>query len=296
MKSRSASPTPATVSAMARSPMSARARVHDSLQVPWRAAGWGAALGSVAAALWCLPAPWLAAAVASASHGRFQLTQAEGSVWTGSAVLMLTGGEGSRDATALPGRLRWRLRPAWVDGGPGAHLQVQQDSATTEPVQLALSWGLGRWQCQVGTGAGPTALGTWPVAWLSGLGTPFNTLALQGRMRIHAQSLQLHLVQGRWLWSGQAWAEVDHLSSRLSPLTLGSYRLDMVGGAQPQAPTLRLSTREGALQLSGSGHWGSGRLRFDGQAQAAPDAQAAMNPLLNLIGRRDGARSIISIG
>jgi len=96
--------------------------------------------------------------------------------------------------------------------------------------------------------------------------------------------------------SGHAWLELDHLSSRLSPLTLGSYRLDVTGGPDPQPATLRLSTRQGALQLSGSGHWGTGRLRFDGQAEAAADAQAALNPLLNLIGRRDGARSIISIG
>lgn len=277
-------------------PSPAQAQVHASLQVPWRAARWGAAVGAVLAAGWCVPAQWLAQAVASASQERVQLAQAQGSLWTGSAVLVLTGGAGSRDAAALPGRLSWRLRPGWVQGSPGLQVELQQAGATAQPLKLALQAGVGRWRWQLVSAPHSTALGTWPVAWLSGLGTPFNTLALQGSMRLHAQSLWWEQVQGRWRLGGHAWLEVDHLSSRLSPLTLGSYRLDLTGGPEAQPATLRLSTLQGDLQLSGTGHWGTGRLRFDGQAQAAPEAQTAMNPLLNLVGRRDGARSIISIG
>ena len=38
------------------------------------------------------------------------------------------------------------------------------------------------------------------------------------------------------------------------------------------------------------------RLRFEGVASAAPEREAALANLLNIIGRRSGARSIITIG
>jgi general secretion pathway protein N len=49
------------------------------------------------------------------------------------------------------------------------------------------------------------------------------------------------------------------------------------------------------LQLSGQGEWAP-RLRFRGQASATPEAEAALANLLNIIGRRQGAVSLISIG
>ena len=66
-------------------------------------------------------------------------------------------------------------------------------------------------------------------------------------------------------------------------------------GLSPAA-TVSLQTLEGALQLSGNGQWSGGRVRFQGEARAAPDNEAALNNLLNIIGRRQGALAIISIG
>ena len=59
---------------------------------------------------------------------------------------------------------------------------------------------------------------------------------------------------------------------------------------------LALSTLEGSLQLSGNGKWVGSRLRFEGEARAAPEHEAALANLLNIIGRRSGARSIITLG
>ena len=74
---------------------------------------------------------------------------------------------------------------------------------------------------------------------------------------------------------------------------MGSYRLTLEGGS----PTvLRLSTLDGSLQLSGSGQWVGSRLRFEGEASAAPDRLDALSNLLNILGRRDGARAIIKVG
>jgi general secretion pathway protein N len=61
-------------------------------------------------------------------------------------------------------------------------------------------------------------------------------------------------------------------------------------------PRLNLSTTQGSLQLSGSGQWTDGRLRFEGEASAAPERFEALSNLLNIIGRREGARSIIKVG
>ena len=84
------------------------------------------------------------------------------------------------------------------------------------------------------------------------------------------------------------------LSSGLSTLKpMGSYRLSLTGGS---ATELTLATLEGSLQLSGSGRWVGSRLNFQGIASAAPGHEAALANLLNIIGRRDGARSIITLG
>jgi general secretion pathway protein N len=74
---------------------------------------------------------------------------------------------------------------------------------------------------------------------------------------------------------------------------MGSYRFSLTGGTPV---TLALTTLQGSLQISGSGQWVGGQLRFNGEASAAPEHQAALSNLLNIIGRRNGARSIIKVG
>ena len=74
----------------------------------WAVAG-GIGLGLLLALLAFAPAAWLANRVASASGDYVRLADARGTVWRGSAVLVLTGGPGSRDASVLPGRLSWTL-------------------------------------------------------------------------------------------------------------------------------------------------------------------------------------------
>lgn len=257
----------------------------------WAAAGAaaGLALGALAQA----PAQWAADALAGASDGRLLLAEARGSLWDGSARLVLTGGPGSRDASALPGRLHWTLRPAWG----GATLQARQDCCLPAPLTLQLAPAWGGWTLRLPPApAGHAApLGRWPSAWLAGLGTPFNTLQLGGALQLGSPGLALRSVQGRLQLDGALWLELRGLSSRLSPLpVLGSYRLELAG--RGDAPTLALRTLDGALQLSGQGQWTGARLRFRGEARAAAGQDGALANLLNIIGRRQGALSVISIG
>ena len=139
----------------------------------------------------------------------------------------------------------------------------------------------------------------WPASWLTGLGTPWNTLQLGGSLRLSARDLRLESVQGRWRQFGELQLDLANLSSRVSTVApLGSYRFTVTADpGTPGVSTLRLSTLEGALQLSGVGTLNSGgKSRFTGEAGAAPGREEALNNLLNIIGRRQGARSVLTIG
>ena len=250
----------------------------------------GAVLGLLGGAVAFAPAAWLAGAVASATGGRLLLADARGTVWDGSATMLLTGGSGSRDAAALPGRFEWRV------GLKGMALSVglRQACCLDGEFNLLVRPGLGR--VEVSLPARPGGFGQWPAAWLSGLGTPWNTLQLGGVMRLSTPGATLEIVQGRWRLEGGLAADLVGLSSRVSTLeTLGSYRLQLQGGAGGGA-TLALNTADGALRLSGSGQWAGPTLRFQGEAVAAQGSEQALDNLLNILGRRDGARSLIVIG
>ncbi|MDB5942411.1 MAG: gspC [Ramlibacter sp.] len=257
---------------------------------PWPAAPWswawgGLVLGLALALALFAPARWLAGGLERASAGRVLLDDPRGTVWNGSARLLLAGGTGSNDLAALPGRIDWRIRPAW--GGVDAEFNA--GCCTTQPLVLR---GRARWggaSLQVGD-----QRSQWPAAVLAGLGTPWNTLQIDGDLLLATQGLSVEWTEGRLALAGRAELTASRLSSRLSTLRpMGSYRITLAGGSPS---TLQVDTLEGALQLAGSGQWVGSRLRFSGTASAAPEREAALSNLLNIIGRRSGARSIITIG
>jgi general secretion pathway protein N len=272
-----------------------------------RWAAWGVALGVLVGAVINAPAQWLADSLSRGTDQHLLLADARGSLWNGSAALVLTGGAGSRDASVLPGRLQWQLRPDWR----GLRLTASQPCCLQGALQLQLQaqWGgytlrLAGPPAAAGAVVAPAgaaeagALGHWPAAWLAGLGTPWNTLQLGGVLQVASPGLELQSVQGRWRLGGALTVELLGATSRLSPLPqLGDYRLQLLGtGAGGEAATVRLDTLAGALQLSGSGQWSGARLRFRGEARAAEAEAPALSNLLNIIGRRKGALSVISIG
>ena len=253
----------------------------------------GGLLGATLALLAWAPAQWLATAVSDATGERLLLADARGTVWNGSAQLVLTGGVGSRDASTLPSRLHWTLG---LDGA-ALLLRAQQDCCMSAPLTLRLRPGLGKLRLELVPPATPGALAQWPAAWLTGLGTPWNTLRLAGNLALSSPGFAAETVQGRWILSGQAQLDLRGMSSGLSTLdTLGSYRLQLNGSERGETTQVSLSTMEGALQIVGNGQWAASRLRFNGQASAAPGSEAALSNLLNLIGRRQGALSLITIG
>jgi general secretion pathway protein N len=250
-----------------------------------------AVLGALLAFALFAPARWLADGIGSASGGRVQLVNARGTVWNGQADLLLTGGEGSRSASALPEGLAWQLRPAW-QGGPALALALRAPCCTPQPVQLQLRPGLSETALDVAAFDS-----RWPANVLTGLGTPWNTLRLDGSLALRSQGLGITLASGRTRLHGGLDIDAIDLASRLASIRpLGSYRAQLRAGADGDTAQLELTTLGGALLLQGSGQWVGGQLRFAGDAQAAPGSELALTNLLNIVGRRDGPRSVFTIG
>ncbi len=247
----------------------------------------GAALGLVAGAVVFAPAVWLAGAIDRISRGQVQLVEARGTVWTGDARLVLSGGAASRDARVLPGRVSWTLRP----GLPTWRLVLAAECCTMQPqvVDLAL---LGATRRMVIA----DAQSQWPAEILAGLGAPWNTVQPRGQLRLTTQGLSLEWSAGRVQVHGAATLDVLELSSSLSTLRpVGSYRLRLLGHGLAGPPQLLLETLEGSLTLSGQGQWNGARWNFRGQASAAPELELVLGNLLNIVGRRQGGRSEIAI-
>ncbi|MCU0943072.1 MAG: type II secretion system protein N [Hydrogenophaga sp.] len=251
-----------------------------------------ALLGTLLAMLLFAPARWLASAVTDASGGQVQVVNARGTVWNGRADVVLTGGEGSRTRSALPNGVVWRLRPAWHAGGPALALGLQAPCCTPEPLELRLRPGLGETVLDVAA-----FNSRWPAGLLTGLGTPWNTLRLEGTLALRSNGLGVRVADGRVRLQGGLDIEALDVASRLANVRpLGSYRASLRADTDGHTAQLDLATLSGALLLQGNGQWVGGRLRFAGDAQAAPGTEAALTNLLNIVGRRDGPRSVISIG
>jgi general secretion pathway protein N len=255
----------------------------------WRWAVIGALLGMLIAVLVWPPARWLTWGVAQVSRDQVRGFNARGNLWQGSAQLALNGGAGSRDAQTLPGRWHWHIQP----GLRSWHLTLRADCCMDQAIEARVQLGLSSLSLQLND-----HVSRWPAAWLSGLGAPWNTLQAEGVLQWQTQSLSLHWNAGRLQMKGMAQLHAHNMSSRLSTLKpMGSYRIQILGTPQGTAtPELQLSTLQGPLQLQGQGQWVGSRLRFSGQASAEAGSETALSNLLNIIGRRQGSRSLLSLG
>lgn len=273
-------------------PSHIHAMPHTSTHWAWRGAGLGVLLALVTQA----PAHWLAHTAETLSGERLLWQDPQGTVWHGSAQWVLN--EGRRDNTrpagttrALPTRVTWDISPRidWQQMRLSLRTTLTSDCCTPQPVEVNISpvWLGVRVQLSDHTSQ-------WPADWLVGLGAPWNTVQPQGRLQLHTSQLQLIHQAGQSQLQGQAELHMQQLSTRLSTLRpLGSYRVRVQGG---DVPALTLDTLEGSLLLQGSGQLVQGRVQFNGEATAAPDAQAALSNLLNILGQRQGDKSILKIG
>lgn len=262
----------------------------------------GAAIGAVLALVTQAPAYWLAQIVAQASGEHVLLQDAQGTVWHGSAQAVLSAGpQSDASNTALPTRLQWQLGPHLDISAARLGLRLSLSSAccTTQPMSVDVTpqWRGVRVQLN-------DQRSTWPASWLTGLGAPWNTLQPEGELQLSTQQWAWQHLAGQAQLQGQAQLNLQHMSTRLSTLKpLGSYRVvlqgtgDVATGAEAgDTMQLTLDTVEGSLQLQGQGQWRNGHLQFNGEASSEPDAEAALSNLLNILGQRRGAKSILKLG
>jgi general secretion pathway protein N len=244
----------------------------------------------VLTALVIAPAQWAASAVRSATSGRIELADASGTLWNGSAILVLAASsDPGASRASLPERLSWRLSP-WSLLAAQLDLTLTHPSALTQPLAIRAPL----------IGGGASTLGTatlrLPASLLVGLGAPWNTIRPGGILTINWDRLQIE--PNRLL--GNVSAEWQYASSALTPVSpMGHYRLQ-TNGIWP-GTQLELLTISGPLELKGSGTIPEGgRLRFLGRAQAMagtdPGVKAQLTGLISLLGRRDGEGALLNFG
>ena len=256
----------------------------------------GASVGLVVGLITQAPAHWLATAVATATQQRVLLQDAQGTLWQGSAQAVLSAGPRQGEAASgitLPTRLTWQLGPAidWAQARVVLRASVASACCTPQPVHIDTSPLWRGWRVQVSDHTSQ-----WPAHWLVGLGAPWNTVQPEGQLQLHTQQLGLSQQADQRVWQGQAELRLQQLATRLATLRpLGNYRVQLQGTGG-DALAIQLSTPEGALQLQGQGELKNGHVRFEGEASAAPDTQDALSNLLNVLGQRQGNKSLLKLG
>ena len=239
----------------------------------WGVVAMFAVLGTVLAEL---PASWLTRQLAQASAGRVLLGDPQGTLWQGSASLILTAGGDTR--LALPGRLAWSVA-VWPLFMGGLQVTLCHRQAFDQPI-VATARHSG-WTLASGAMNLPPSL-------LDGLGTPFNTLHLDGRLRASWSTLSGHYQGSGWP-QGTVTIQLDDIASGLTPLRpLGSYRVALrLPGAEGSDIPLTLTTLRGPLTLEGVGRLGEHGY-FQGHASATADTASSLIGLLHLLGPPEG--------
>lgn len=256
----------------------------------------GALMGACFALVVQAPATWFANAVSNASQQRFVLQNAQGTVWHGSAIALLSDGNPAAQQIAvagmpLPTRLHWNFSSGFDTSLMRfvMRAEIKSECCSLENLQSTLSFGWQGLRIDVAN-----QQSQWPANWLVGLGSPWNTVRPEGSMRLRTENLVWQSNAGDTKIQGLVELTLSQVATPLSTLRpLGTYRLRVQGG---DTMAITLGTLEGGLQLSGNGQWANGRLRFKGEARAQPAFEAALSNLLNILGQRQGAISIMELG
>jgi general secretion pathway protein N len=252
-------------------------------------AAWSVAV-VVALTMWVLqlPARWASVALDQLTQGRVLLLEARGTLWHGSAFLALSAGPASGPTNAWQQRIQWQLIPSDLN-------EVTLSLATAEgqthtPWVWHLRWAPSGWQIQA-----DSVDWRFPSQWLTGLGSPWNTIEPIGQVHLASPGWQWQQTERSWQSRGQFTLTLFDFATQLSSLKpLGDYQV--VIDATPHVH-VDLKTLQGPLQLAGHGIWHDGKLQFDGEAWAlqAQDEPVLSN-LLGVLGTRNGSRAILKVG
>ncbi len=248
-------------------------------------AAFGVAAAAAAAVMFA-PASFADLAVKRLSEGRLRLADTTGTVWHGAGRLVLADAQDASEratlaGVAIPGAIRWQLSPqALLVGLFDARIEHE---SMRRPVLLSGRPGELR--------VSPATVALPPVQ-LDRLGSPWNTIRPTGALSLSWDNVLLRA--GRF--EGRALIELQQVASALTPVRpLGAYQIEVTGsGGDTQ---VRMNTLNGPLRLQGSGTWNARTgLQFTAEAHADKSEELRLQPLLGLLGRREGERTIIRIG
>ena len=224
------------------------------------------------------------------SAGRVRLAQVQGTLWQGSGRLVLVdparlqiveAAPRPLAGLALPGRVAWEISPRLLFGIFDARVTMLNGA---EPLHV-----LGSVATGIRLGAGVL---DWPGLELEGLGAPWNTVRPRARAHLSWEPMVIDSGGIR----GTLALELSEVASALSPVRpLGSWRLAVQ--ARGKDASLRMETLAGPVHLEGDGQWRAGAgLSLRLLAWPDNEYQAALSPLLNLIGPRESGRTLIRVG
>lgn len=205
-----------------------------------------------------------------------QVTHARGTLWSGSA-----GVNAALPAGALAvDEISWRFLPARLLTGRVAFaVRVRSPGEGT----LEIARGFGGWEARGLAWRGDASA-------LAALSPLVATWQPQGRLAIAAPHLAWNGREAR----GSARIEWRDAAVALADVhPLGSYRIDVNAAGGPAK--IALATIDGVLEASGNGTLDAqGRFTFSGQARGTGPSAAALEPLLDLLGRQrpDGAHAL----
>ena len=226
-----------------------------------------------------LPASWVAWAVTKYSGKSVVLTQAQGSLWRGQGEILLNLPPSPPQSI---GRTQWSVNPLWLLTGK-VGIQLTFDDSLLQG-QLHLRAGLQSIAIHQGQLTAPAVI-------VGNIYTPAKLFSPQGTIQIKTDAME-YSPQGLEGLTTIVWQQA---ASGLSPVQpLGDYRISLQGKGANAA--IKLETIDGKLQLAGTGNWdlfNNGLLRFSGNASARQQ-QEELKPLLQLLGREQGGRRIIS--
>jgi general secretion pathway protein N len=208
-----------------------------------------------------------------AMPGVFELSDAHGTLWSGSA--RASAGNASLDT------LHWRFEPARLAAGRLA-FRVEGYGSGLEG-RARIDRGFDAFELREvqvrGDAAAIAAFAPLAAGWQP-----------EGRITLDAPAIAWDGREAR----GAARLEWHDAAVALSAVRpLGSYRVEARADGGPVK--ISLATLDGPLRLAGSGTFvPPDNLSFNGEARASPAAQAALEPLLNLMGSRraDGAHAM----
>lgn len=231
------------------------------------------------------PAVWLGMYLQSETNGRFALSDAEGSLWNGSALIGIAADKDKDLTPILPGRFSWHLSPILLLGQ--VELAIENSETLQQPLYITGNFT----HAQVSPGSL-----VMPASRLVGLGAPLNTVKPSGQMTLSWDALGLTFLEGNLDINGTMKLALKEIASALSQVKpLGSYLMSFEW--RGQKADVELKTTRGPMLLSGKGTLTHGRLQFNGLARAEKEQEENLANLLNLLGQhRSGVdKNVISL-